>query len=75
MKLKGRVPNTPHAKEIYNVDITRYEIETLDLILAMYAPFISNTKILLLNGETMKQRLKRLRMGINQIKREINNGK
>lgn len=75
MKYIGKVPNTPHAKDIYDVHITKNEMETIDLLLSLYGPFLSSNKVLLIDDtkSTVKHRIKTLRMGINQIKSEVNN--
>lgn len=73
MKYIGKVDDTPHAKEIYDIHITKAEMETLDLILSLYTPFISSNMTLLIDNRDMsiKYRLKSLRYGINKIKRAI----
>lgn len=71
MKYIKKVPNTPHAKDIYEVHITHFEVETIDLILKMYGPFLKSEELMVQGGRPLKMALNHLRMGINQIKKSI----
>lgn len=74
MKYIEKSKNQQHGREAYIMEVTIADLETLDLILSMYSPFLAQSnKILLMDGREMSlgQRLKKARWGINKVKKEI----
>lgn len=72
MKYIKKVEGTAHHKEVYEMHMTKNDLETLDLILTMYAPFMSSRALMMdSTGQTLKYRLKSLRMGVNRVKQAI----
>lgn len=72
MKYIKTLEGCSDAPRRFEVHMTESELETLDLILTMYSPFVSSRALMLdRTGQPLKYRFKTLRMGVNQVKRAI----
>lgn len=72
MKYIKTVSAHSHTPKCFEVRMTETDMETLDLLLTMYAPFVSSRSLMVDNkGLSLRRRLKTLRMGVNQVKRAV----
>lgn len=72
MKYIKTLEGHSHTPRRFEVHMTESDLETLDLILTMYTPFVSSRALMLdRTGQSLRYRLKTLRMGVNQAKRAI----